>query len=84
MHLAGLVTAYGKPVLLINGDSHNYELDHPMDTTSPYYGFHPAVGNVTNFTRLTVQGSAKNPPEWEQVTVDPSAVSPFTVVRNNP
>jgi hypothetical protein len=80
-HLADLIGSYGKPVLLINGDSHVYELDHPMEASSPYYGFHPPVGDVTNFTRLTVQGST-NPMEWVEVTVDPSSSTPFTFVRH--
>jgi len=37
---------------------------------------------VSNFTRLTVQGST-NPMEWVKVTVDPSSWTPFTFVRND-
>ena len=80
-HLADLVKAYGKPVLLINGDSHVYNVDHPMEPSSPYYGFHPSsIGDVTNFTRLTVQGST-NPMEWVKLTVDPASSTPFTFER---
>jgi len=58
-------------VLLINGDSHVYRVDHPMEPSSPYYGFHPSsIGDVTNFTRLTVQGST-NPMEWVKLTLIP-------------
>jgi hypothetical protein len=83
-HLADLVKAYGKPVLLINGDSHAYHVDQPMRPSDlPYYGFHPSsIGDVSNFTRLTVQGST-NPMEWVKVTVDPSSGTPFTFVRND-
>jgi hypothetical protein len=75
-HLADLVKDYGKPVLLINGDSHVYNVDHPMESSSLYYSFHPAVGEVTNLTRLTVQGST-NPMQWVKLTVDPSAGTVF-------
>jgi hypothetical protein len=71
-------------VLLINGDSHAYHVDQPMRPSDlPYYGFHPSsIGDVSNFTRLTVQGST-NPMEWVKVTVDPSSGTPFTFVRND-
>ena len=68
-------------MLLINGDSHVYRVDHPMEPSSPYYGFHPSsIGDVTNFTRLTVQGST-NPMEWVKLTVDPASSTPFTFAR---
>jgi len=40
-HLADLAKAYGKPVLLINGDSHVYRVDQPMRPASRITGSIP-------------------------------------------
>jgi hypothetical protein len=62
--------AFGRPVLLIHGDSHIFRLDHPLrdlDSGTP----------IPIFTRLEVFGSPTA--GWVKVTVDPGNVQPFSV-----
>jgi hypothetical protein len=83
--IASLTKAFGKPVLLFNGDSHIYRSDNPLNpaagcswelaTPCTSVSFvHPGY-NVANFHRVVVHGSAA-PMEWLKVTVDPSANAP--------
>jgi hypothetical protein len=77
--------AFGRPVLMFNGDSHVYRSDNPLrakatcawELTTPcvsVYSMHPGY-NVPNFHRIVVHGST-TPLEWLKLTVDPSADSP--------
>jgi hypothetical protein len=43
-----LAAAYGKPVLLIEGDSHIFRIDQPYTPASPLFALHP-----TRLWRLT-------------------------------
>ena len=65
--LATHTKAYGKPVLLLNGDSHVYRSDNPLQKASPCTGdegvcaydawnSHPSY-DVSNFHRIVVHGS---------------------------
>lgn len=54
---------YGKPVLVIHGDHHEYRVDHPLP-------------RLPNLTRLEVPGSPDV--GWVHVVVTPRATSPFT------
>jgi hypothetical protein len=63
--------AFGRPVLLIHGDSHTYLFDHPLrdlETGKP----------LANFTRLEVFGAPTA--GWIKVTVDPDGDPMFSVV----
>jgi len=76
--LAARALEFGKPVLLLNGDSHIYLADHPLaDPTSDTGKIHgtPAVPNLT---RVTVQGSTNTPWEWLKLTIDPRAPGVFS------
>ncbi|WP_442754553.1 metallophosphoesterase [Methylocystis sp. JAN1] len=68
--LARLAIAFGRPVLLINGDSHLYGADQPladpMSATGQIHGAPP----VPNLTRITVEGSTNVPAEWLRLTID--------------
>jgi len=78
--LAERTAAFGKPVLLLNGDSHVYEADHPLaDPNSAMGKIHGATA-APNLTRITVQGST-NAKEWLKVTIDPSTKDVFTWQR---
>lgn len=69
--LADLAAEFGRPVLLLNGDSHVYGEDKPLaDPTSPAGMIHHTQA-VPNFTRITVQGSTTAPAEWLRLTIDP-------------
>ena len=77
--IAALTTAFRKPVLMFNGDSHAYRSDNPLSETAPCYlegattcasdyFMHPGY-DVPNFHRVVVHGSTP-PMEWLKVTID--------------
>jgi len=62
--LKSRTAAFGRPVVLVHGDTHKYKLDHPWST-------------VPNFTRLeTYAGTQSN--KWVRATVDPSSKEVFS------
>jgi hypothetical protein len=74
--------AYGKPVLYLNGDSHVYRSDDPLQQGSTCYTEggpcaadawlqHPFY-DVPNFHRIVVHGSTF-PLEWLKLSIDPAA-----------
>ncbi|MBS1869411.1 MAG: hypothetical protein JSS99_07075 [Actinobacteria bacterium] len=77
--LARKAAKFGKPVLLLNGDSHLYESDRPLTdphaTQSLMYG---VVQPVPNLVRVTVQGSTNVPHEWLRLYVDPRSPDVFS------
>jgi hypothetical protein len=83
-NLASHASAYGKPVLLLNGDSHLYRSDNPLVKASSCTGdadvcagdawdSHPTY-DVPNFHRIVVHGSTV-PLEWLRLTIDPRATA---------
>jgi hypothetical protein len=66
------VERFGRPVLLIHGDGHQYLVDQPLNRRT-------SGRRLVNFTRLEVPGS----PDvgWVRVTVSPGAASPFHFER---
>jgi PKD repeat protein len=79
--LASLTVAFGKPVLLVNGDSHLYESDQPLaDPASATGVMHPVGFPVPNLTRITVDGST-NFHDWVKLVVDPSTPAVFSWTR---
>ena len=75
--IAKLSKSFAKPVLLLNGDSHVFESDNPLSSSSPVYSIHPVGYNVPNFHRITVHGKTL-PLEWLKLTMDPSAPGVFS------
>jgi hypothetical protein len=66
--LAREAAAYGKPVVIVNGDSHFLTVDKPLTDDA---------GNVImNVTRVMTFGSALN--HWVSATVDPGDPQVFT------
>jgi hypothetical protein len=74
--------AYGKPVLYLNGDSHIYRSDNPLQQSSTCdteidpcskdaWLQHPYY-YVPNFHRIVVHGSTF-PMEWLKLSIDPRA-----------
>ncbi len=61
--IVALSIAYGKPVLLVHGDEHIYEVE-------------PAYAGVPNLTRLETFGDTAT--NWLRVTVDPRTASVFS------
>ena len=68
-HLQAETAAFGKPVLLVHGDTHVYRVDQPMMD-------HRIGRPLANFTRLETFGSPFL--GWVKVTVDPSKPELFT------
>ena len=95
--LASHTTAFGKPVLLLNGDSHVYRSDNPLQQASPCtadgdvctsdaWTSHPSY-DVPNFHRLVVHGSTV-PLEYLRLTAHgdnqtstPTSFGPFSWER---
>jgi hypothetical protein len=76
--ISRLCLIFGKPVLLINGDSHVYGADKPLaDPASATGQIHRAPA-TPNLTRITVQGSTTAPAEWLKLTIDTAAANPFS------
>ncbi|GAA2798922.1 hypothetical protein GCM10010441_24930 [Kitasatospora paracochleata] len=91
--LASHTTAFGKPVLLLVGDSHVYRSDNPLSQGAPCTGdqgvcsydawnSHPNH-EVPNFHRIVVHGSTV-PLEWLKLTVTPGAQHPTTATSFGP
>jgi hypothetical protein len=69
--IAQHTAAFGKPVLMLNGDSHEYRSDNPLAAGDALHAMHPAY-DVGNFHRIVVHGSTF-PLEYLRLTVDPRA-----------
>jgi hypothetical protein len=80
--MASNAETYGKPVLYLNGDSHVYRSDDPLQQGSTCFtesgacaadawNQHPYY-DVPNFHRIVVHGSTF-PLEWLKLTIDPRA-----------
>ena len=67
-----LAAAFGKPVLLLEGDSHVFRVDQPFSAGSPLFSMHPGTPVAENVTRLVVEGSAAGRTEYVRLTVDPA------------
>ena len=76
-----LAADFGRPVLLLEGDSHVFHVDNPYSAASPFHGFHPSTPLADNVTRIVVEGSDKGRTEYLRLTIDPKAKAPFSWVR---
>ncbi len=56
--------SFGKPVVLVHGDTHNFQIDHPWS-------------DVDNFTRVETYATTQSD-RWVLARVDPSSSSVFT------
>ncbi|MDX6705952.1 MAG: hypothetical protein QOI48_1798 [Solirubrobacteraceae bacterium] len=63
--IAARAARFGKPVLLMEGDSHQIKVDTP-------------AGMPANLTRVVVQGSTSVPHEWLKLSVDPGSPRVFS------
>jgi hypothetical protein len=77
-----LAADFGKPVLVLEGDSHQFRVDNPYSAASPLHGLHPATPVAENVTRIVVEGSDAGRTEYLRVNVDPRAkAAPFSWER---
>jgi len=63
--IADRAARFGKPVLLMQGDSHVLKVDRP-------------AGMPANLTRIVVQGSTNVPHEWLRLKIDPDTAGVFS------
>ena len=70
--------AFGKPVLLLEGDSHVWRVDHPLTAGDPLYGKYSTPVDAPNFTRVVVQGSTSCPHTYLRLHVDPASAAVFS------
>ncbi len=80
--LASRTAAFGKPVLLLAGDSHQLKIDRPLANSGPdaFTAFNAIYGTtapVPNLTRIVVQGSTSLPSSWVRLTIDPRSADLF-------
>jgi hypothetical protein len=81
--LAARTIAFGKPVLLLNGDSHVYEADNPLaDHTAFNSTVYGVTQDVPNLKRVTVDGSG-TANDYLRLTIDPSSADVFSWSRVN-
>jgi hypothetical protein len=74
--LADRAREFGKPVLLLEGDSHRFTVDRPLATGSALHGVSTPAPNLT---RIIVEGQTTS--EWLKLRVDPKAAELFTWTR---
>ena len=68
--------SFDGPVYLFDGDSHIFNVDHPLATGSKWLDFYGVTGSAPNLTRVTVDGEAQNANGFLKVTVNrPGAAS---------
>jgi hypothetical protein len=81
--LASGARAFGGPVLLLNGDSHQFIDDRPLaDPSRPQNKAIYGIGqDVPNLRRITVNGSTTPCHEWLKLNVDPRASGIFSYQR---
>ena len=70
--IGNLAVKFGKPVLLLEGDSHVFRIDAPFTPSSPLFGLHPNTPVAPNVTRLVVNGSSSRT-EYVRLTINPEA-----------
>jgi len=79
-HIGNLAASFGKPVLLLMGDSHLFRVDQPFTPSSPLFGLHQSTPVAPNVTRVVVEGDG-NRTEYLRLTVDPKSANLFSWER---
>lgn len=81
--LARQSLAWGKPVLLLNGDSHVFVDDRPLAASAPAYqrAMYGLSQPVPNLRRITINGSTTPCHEWLKLTIDPRSAGIFSYER---
>ena len=72
--VADHTVALGRPVLMLNGDSHVFVSDNPFDAANPINFVHPGY-TVPNFHRIVVHGSTF-PMEYLRLAISPKGNAP--------
>jgi Calcineurin-like phosphoesterase len=78
--IAVQAAAFGKPVVLFNGDSHVFRQDHPLAAKSTWLSFYGVTTPAPNLTRATVDGSTAVH-DWLKATIDVNNPNVLSWVR---
>ncbi|MEP6574237.1 MAG: metallophosphoesterase [Gemmatimonadota bacterium] len=79
--IGSLAAQFGRPVLILEGDSHVWRVDAPFTPGDPFYTLHANTPVAPNVTRLVVDGSA-SPTSYTRLSVNPATASQlFTLIR---
>ncbi len=70
--IGNLAADFGKPVLLLEGDSHKFRVDNPYSVSSSLHTVHASTPVADNITRVVVEGSDAGRTEYLRLTIDPS------------
>jgi hypothetical protein len=70
--IGNLAVDFGKPVLLLEGDSHKFRVDNPYSVASSLHTVHASTPVADNITRVVVEGSDAGRTEYLRLTIDPS------------
>lgn len=72
--------AFARPVLLLEGDSHVFRVDHPFTPGDPLHSLFADTPDAPNVTRIVVEGST-NPTEYVRLTIDSEQPGVFSWAR---
>jgi hypothetical protein len=75
--LADLSVQFGRPVLLLNGDSHNFKAETPLADPASVLGQIHNTRAVPNLTRIVVEGSGVGT-HWLRLSIDPRTKQVFS------
>jgi hypothetical protein len=76
-----LAAQFGRPVLLLEGDSHVWRVDTPFTPGSPLFAMHANTPVAPNVTRLVVDGSS-SPTSYTRLAINPGSKGQlFTLTR---
>jgi hypothetical protein len=64
-----LAARFGKPVLLLEGDSHAFRVDNPFASASPLHALHSSTPIANNVTRIVVEGSDAGRTEYLRLSI---------------
>jgi hypothetical protein len=78
--LADLSARFGRPVLLINGDTHVFGVDQPLADPNSFTGMIHHARAVPNLTRITLEGAA-TVKEWLKLKIDTRTPGVFSWER---
>jgi len=70
-----LAAAFGKPVLILEGDSHRFKVDNPFSASAANaaaHALHPSTPVAENVIRMVVEGSDGRT-EYVRLTIDPKS-----------
>lgn len=79
--IGSLAAQFGRPVLLLEGDSHVWRTDKPFTPGTPQFAMYANTPVAPNVTRLVVDGSS-SPTSYTRLTINPAHNAQlFTLTR---